>query len=219
MKGVSSEVGVGTTFSFYIRASATSNAAPNGEDETITRKASITSQLSNDKFSIQIPVIGRGHDPHERATPDMLHILLVEDNLINQQVTAKQLQRAGHVVHVANHGLEALDILQKSKFFQEASKGDMDHDKEDSTALSLSVALIDLEMPVCDGLTAIDKIRAMETQGTLRPHVPCIAVTANARLEQKAEALERGFDMVLTKPFKMKELITRIDSLLQTERR
>ena len=61
-------------------------------------------------------------------------------------------------------------------------------------------------MPVMDGLTACHRIRALEKNRVLK-HVPIIAVTANARKEQVDNMIQRGFDDVLTKPFRVPDLI------------
>ena len=111
------------------------------------------------------------------------HILLVEDNLINQKVLSKQLRSAGCTVHVANHGVEALDFLSKTTLWSEVTE---------SPKMELSIILMDLEMPIMDGLAATRAIRDMEREGKLNRHVPIIAVTANTRTEQMNLALEAG---------------------------
>jgi CheY-like chemotaxis protein len=100
-----------------------------------------------------------------------LNVLLVEDNIINQQVLSKQLKKAGCTVDVANHGLEALDALEKKL---------------------PDVVLMDLEMPVIDGLTAMREIRKRQQDGRLGHGLPIIAVTANIRQEQIDTALCAG---------------------------
>jgi CheY-like chemotaxis protein len=57
---------------------------------------------------------------------------------------------------------------------------------------SLSLILLDIEMPIMDGLTCVRKIREMEASGQVRGHVPVIAVTANARSEQVTSAMQAG---------------------------
>lgn len=132
--------------------------------------------------------------------PAKLHILLVEDNLINQKVASQQLRKAGCVVEIANHGEEALAFLEKTTYCAQAAP--------------LSVVLLDIEMPVMDGLTCIRAIRQRQSEGQITGHVPVIAVTANARSEQKAGAVEAGMDAVITKPFRIKELIPQIEALV-----
>lgn len=132
-----------------------------------------------------------------------LHVLIVEDNLINQKVMSQQLRRAGCIVHVANHGLECLEFLARTPFCSTES------------TIPLSVILLDLEMPTMDGLTCIRHIRAQQRDGTIKCHVPVIAVTANARSEQISTALEAGMDRVVTKPFRIPELMPQMDELIK----
>lgn len=110
-----------------------------------------------------------------------LSVLVVEDNLINAKVLSQQLKQAGYTVHVANHGGEALDFLKKTKYW----KGTED-------AESLDVVLMDIEMPIMDGLTCAKKIRELQHEGTIVNHVPIIAVSANARSEQILTAKNAG---------------------------
>lgn len=113
---------------------------------------------------------------------DMPSVILVEDNLINQKVLSKQLQKLGCAVHIANHGLEALDLLKKSRYWQENHGAGFDVD----------VILMDWEMPVMDGLTATKEIRQMEQEGLVTEHLRVIATTANARPEQIQMAFAAG---------------------------
>lgn len=124
----------------------------------------------------------------------LLHILIVEDNLVNQRVLAKQLKSIGMKVAVANHGGEALDYLRRTTYCN-SSEG-----KE------LSLILMDWEMPVMNGLTCVREIRKLQAAKTVHGHVPVIAVTANVRSEQVAEAFEAGMDDVISKPFRIPEL-------------
>ncbi len=129
-----------------------------------------------------------------------LHVLVVEDNLINQKIMSQQLRRAGCIVHVANHGLECLTFLETTTFCEQTTH--------------LSVILLDLEMPTMDGLTCIKHIRERQEKGEIARHVPVIAVTANARSEQIAIAIDAGMDQVVTKPFRIPELLPQMHSLV-----
>lgn len=87
----------------------------------------------------------------------------------------------GSTVYVANHGQEALDIIEDTK----AYKGKENDGKD------ISIVLMDLEMPVMDGLTCVRRIRELEAEGLVR-RLPIVAVTANARGEQIAAAKDSG---------------------------
>ncbi|THW82949.1 hypothetical protein D6D18_08275 [Aureobasidium pullulans] len=69
-------------------------------------------------------------------------------------------------------------------------------------------------MPVMDGLTCVRRIRECEQAGQIVGHVPVIAITANARSEQINIAMDAGMDTVVTKPFRIPDLIPRMQSLL-----
>lgn len=73
---------------------------------------------------------------------------------------------------------------------------------------------MDLEMPIMDGVTCVMRIRELQEEGTIVRHVPVIAVTANARSEQVARAKEAGMDLVVTKPFRMTELVPEMERQL-----
>lgn len=69
-------------------------------------------------------------------------------------------------------------------------------------------------MPTMDGLTCARTIRDLEATGTIVKHVPIIAVTANARLEQIESAIVAGMDDVVSKPFRIPELVPKIEELV-----
>jgi len=214
--GVSSERGVGSTFAFYIKARRLDhviaetpiantmnplrrNASNSGV--TFESRRSTGGKLigrSNTTGSKRLPVnydsmpaplpqlksTNSDHDQSKSFNLDhrQLRILIVEDNLVNQKVLQKQLINLGFMTEVANHGGEALEILKTSKFW--AGK--------ENDGIDLAVILMDLEMPIMDGLSCTRKIREFEADGTITKHVPIIAVTANARLKQIEIALTAG---------------------------
>lgn len=81
-------------------------------------------------------------------------------------------------------GGEALDFLRKTTVWA-------DEDVE-SERMELSLILMDLEMPIMDGLTCTRRIRDLQREGRIIGHIPIIAVTANTRLEQMEVAVESG---------------------------
>ena len=120
----------------------------------------------------------------------LIRVLICEDNKVNQQVLKKQLERKGCIVYISNHGGEALEFLRSCRYWKDASSSAVR--VEDDTRLDLSVILMDLEMPVMDGLTCVREIRRLEREGSLIQAIPVIAVTANARMEQVNMAKEAG---------------------------
>ena len=107
-------------------------------------------------------------------------------------------------MHLANHGQEALSQLRTSALWT----------SNKNIGKSLNIVLMDLEMPVMNGMTAVSHIRGMQERGELKEHVPVIAVTANARTEQVEASLKGGMDDVMTKPFLVKELLPKMERLL-----
>ena len=126
----------------------------------------------------------------EAIKAESIKVLICEDNKINQQVLKKQLERKGCTVYVSNHGGEAIEFLQSCRFWKDSNKTAVK--KEDDERLSVSVILMDLEMPVMDGLTCVREIRRLEREGLLIQTIPVIAVTANARMGQMTMAKEAG---------------------------
>ncbi|KAF2816750.1 uncharacterized protein BDZ99DRAFT_374694 [Mytilinidion resinicola] len=145
-----------------------------------------------------------------RKAPEVLHVLVVEDNIVNQRVLAKQLRNLGCIVDVANHGAEALDFLRKTVDWNWTDSAVVEDGKE------LSAVLMDWEMPVMNGLTAVKKIREYQQKGMLKGHVPVIACTANVRQQQISEAIDAGMDDVVSKPFRVPELLQRIRTLIES---
>jgi CheY-like chemotaxis protein/two-component sensor histidine kinase len=182
--GVASEAGVGSTFAFYIK----SRRAIDKDARLLHEKIHVGPQVLNIPSKPSASRVSSA--PASMATiaslgdnsPSKWHILIVEDNLVNQKVLAKGIKKLGCTVHVANHGGEALELLQETRHY----RGREDDGKD------LTVILMDLEMPVMDGLTCVRKIRGLEKDGILKAHLPIIAVTANARSEQVLAARDSG---------------------------
>ena len=110
-------------------------------------------------------------------------ILLIEDNMVNQKVATRFLERLGCEVKVAGNGEEGL----------------LAHAQHD-----FDLALMDLQMPVMDGLTATARIREREAAGVAR--LPIVALTANAMAGQLERCLAADMDGFLTKPLELERL-------------
>ena len=203
--GVSSEAGEGSMFSFYVKARRSSPATANTGADLTSIERSLT-----DGGCHLVPVMpprqdaaggGARADP-AGFDPTQLEVLVVEDNLVNQKVLVKQLKKFGIGVAVANDGLEALAFLDDTSY------------RRPHGGRRLSVVLMDLEMPNMDGLTCVRAIRRMEADGAVAGHVPVIAVTANVRDEQVLAAKHSGMDDVVSKPFRIPDLLKKVESLL-----
>ncbi|CAG8972971.1 hypothetical protein HYALB_00008331 [Hymenoscyphus albidus] len=213
--GVASERNVGSTFAFYVRArkvESDSSRSVYDNYASLRRKSSSSTVVVENKRGSSRSA-SRASTP-KAGTPasapttlfnfEAIKVLIVEDNLVNQRVLQKQLKNIGFHTLVANHGGEALDVIRKSSFWRGREKD----------GVELTLVLMDLEMPVMDGLTATRKIREFEKDGTIVRHLPIIAVTANARLEQIDDAMRAGMNDVVSKPFRIAELIPKIQELV-----
>jgi len=116
---------------------------------------------------------------------EMLKILLVEDNVLNQRIVLFSLKKLNHEVTIANNGLEALE-----KFRQE----------------NYDVVLMDIMMPIMDGLEATTKIREEEDLMQTRKRTPIIALTANTMDNDRTKCLSYGMDEFMSKPFDIEKL-------------
>ncbi len=108
------------------------------------------------------------------------HILLVEDNTINQLIAEELLKSAGHSVDIANNGQEALQMLQNNL----------------SEDVKYNLVFMDIQMPVMDGLTAVTKIR----EDARLKDFPVVAMSAHAMTGDKEISLEHGMNEHITKP-------------------
>ena len=184
--GVTSERGKGSTFAFYIKARRCNPAdipLPTARATTMNFTGRLASVMGPLTQELQSSPVSR--EPTPMRGTSALSILVVEDNLVNQKVLSKQLQKLGWHVSVANHGLEALEALKQTVFWESTNPA-----REGVKPLDL--VLMDIEMPIMDGLTATKEIRRLQVEGILKDHVPIIAVSANARSEQISQATTAG---------------------------
>jgi two-component system sensor histidine kinase/response regulator len=114
-------------------------------------------------------------------------VLLVEDNAVNQKVAVRFLERLGCTVRVADNGVEGVKAFQDERY---------------------DIVLMDLQMPVMDGLAATQRIRELESG---KRATPIVALTANAMAGQLERCLEAGMDAFLTKPLQFQRLRETLD--------
>ena len=122
-----------------------------------------------------------------------LNILVADDNSVNRRVIAKILERAGHDATFVENGELALDALDAQDF---------------------DLVIMDMHMPVMGGLEATRLYRMANLD---RPHLPIIALTADATRAARQEADEAGTDACLTKPVEVGSLLETIDTLVAVE--
>ena len=117
-----------------------------------------------------------------------LNILVAEDNAVNQLLVEKILKKIGHNLKIVKNGKEVLELLEKESF---------------------DLILMDIQMPVIDGIEATKKIR--ENEETSNEHIPIIAITAHALKGDRERFLEIGMDDYISKPMNSKELFEVIE--------
>jgi CheY-like chemotaxis protein len=130
-----------------------------------------------------IPLITRYSLQDAREPGTSLRVLLAEDNVVNQRLVVRLLEKRGHRVAVAENGLKALAALQKEDF---------------------DLVLMDVQMPEMDGMEATAAIRKGEKR--TGEHVAVIALTAHAMKGDREKCLASGMDGYLTKPIRPQEL-------------
>jgi signal transduction histidine kinase/CheY-like chemotaxis protein/HPt (histidine-containing phosphotransfer) domain-containing protein len=148
--------------------------------------------------------IGRAlsREPGQRAAlpPSMLptelperrlHVLLAEDNAVNQRLAASLLKRRGHKVTIAANGREALAAVTAERF---------------------DVVLMDVQMPEMGGFEATAAIRALETERQAT-RLPIVAMTAHAMKGDRERCLEAGMDEYLTKPLDSRQLCALVEQM------
>jgi len=144
-------------------------------------------------FEVPLPVIQENAPEETTAQPsgsalnshelDGVRVLLVEDNPVNQKVAIRMLQKLGCVVELAENGQQALEKLERASY---------------------DIVLMDMQMPVMDGLTATRLLRQRERQ--TGHHQVVIALTANAMQTDRELCLEAGMDDYLSKPLTLDAL-------------
>ncbi|KAI4836100.1 hypothetical protein E4T44_08450 [Aureobasidium sp. EXF-8845] len=194
--GVASELDVGSTFAFFIKTRHAANPS---------LPSIINSDLS--------PQQDKSDQAKQRQKSD-INILIVEDNVLNQKVLRQQLSKLGYSVFVADNGLECLSHLQNTKHWRGPTPTTKGTSPTSTSPSTISLILMDIEMPLMDGLTATLQIRTWEKEGKISGHIPIIAVSANARQEQRDLAMQAGMDDCVAKPFRVKELVPRIEGLV-----
>lgn len=144
-------------------------------------------------FTVVIPFRldrqAKAQEKEEAADADItgLRILVAEDNELNMEIAEFLLTNAGAVIIRASNGKKAVEAFAKSGVGE------------------VNVILMDIMMPVMDGLEATREIRTMNRSDASA--VAIIAMTANAFAEDKSKALKAGMDEYLTKPLESEKLI------------
>jgi signal transduction histidine kinase/CheY-like chemotaxis protein/HPt (histidine-containing phosphotransfer) domain-containing protein len=123
-------------------------------------------------------------DRHPKSRKE-INILLAEDNILNQMVAVRILEKEGYSVKVAENGREAVESLQKQKF---------------------DLVLMDIQMPEMNGIEATQAIRNSK-DAMIDPEIPIIALTAHAFKEDRETCLSAGMNEYIAKPLKKTEFL------------
>lgn len=156
------------------------------------RSSDLLDAIMTSLISASVDSIAYSHTGNEQCHGQRkLKILFAEDNQVTQNFVYKLLTSWGHILSIANNGREALDMLENDHF---------------------DLILMDLRMPVLDGIEAAKIIREREIAG----HTPILAVTASTSKDNQKLCLDAGMDGFVTKPFEPEELQKAINQVLDT---
>jgi CheY-like chemotaxis protein len=179
-------------FSVTCGSSADVDATPPGTPPArggmLTRAASVS---RSDGVLPAMPAIPEAYMNMSADDRGKIHVLVVEDNHVNQQIALKTIQKLGFSVNAVWNGQEALDYLLK-----EPTK---EHPKP-------NIILMDVQMPVMDGYRATHTIRTAEPYKEMINDIPIVAMTASAIQGDREKCKRAGMDDYLSKPVKGKVL-------------
>jgi len=203
--GVESERGKGSTFSFYVPAKRCSS--PQSGKTPLPGTMPLVWNTASTENSQTSLVQRKDTDEHSTSgsasqVQQALHVLIVEDNLVNQSLLKRLLSKQGCICSVANHGQEAIDMIRSTLY------ADPDGSRR------YDCVLMDIEMPVLGGMAAIRILRQMQANKEIQGHVPILACTANARDEQIQAMEAAGFDGTVSKPFRIPVIMQRMRDLI-----
>lgn len=141
-----------------------------------------------------------GNPPPRERSIEGMHLLLAEDNELNREIGVSLLEGEGASVASAKDGREAVQLFRK------APEGTFD------------AILMDIMMPVMDGIEASKAIRSMDDRPDGR-NIPIIAMTANAFADDREQTRAAGIDVHLTKPIDMPLVCETLNNLIRKRKR
>ncbi|OAD76364.1 type IA hybrid histidine kinase, partial [Phycomyces blakesleeanus NRRL 1555(-)] len=127
--------------------------------------------------------------PNDASKTVPLEILLAEDNVVNQKLAVRILEKFGHNVKIVPNGKLAVEAFESQKF---------------------DLILMDVQMPIMGGFEATQTIRRIERTSGPNRHIPIIALTAHAMIGDREKCLQAGMDEYVTKPLRFPDLISAI---------
>jgi two-component system sensor histidine kinase/response regulator len=155
-----------------------------------------SSELADCFLSLVAKTVPKGQVPQTSSSAGPVarcgRILIAEDNVVNQKVIIRMLEGAGHQIRLAQDGAEVLAVLGQERF---------------------DLILMDVQMPVMNGLEATGRIRELEKERG-SGHIPIVAMTAHAMKGDREKCLDAGMDDYLSKPIRRDTLLATIDKVL-----
>jgi len=178
-------------FTLLLESESTLSAVPENQSASL----SFFQDFTKDPTKSTAPDAGTSLETTQPGRPGIAlkdaRILLVEDNVINQKIVILSLNKLVNRVDVASNGKQALEMFGLKQY---------------------DLILMDIMMPVMDGIVATKKIREIESTG--ERHVPIVAVTANALAGDRENCLAAGVDDYIAKPFTTEMLIRKMRNWL-----
>jgi signal transduction histidine kinase/CheY-like chemotaxis protein/Tfp pilus assembly protein PilF len=167
-----------------------------GRIEVVSEKgigSSFVLELELENIDLETDNFYISADTQKPIDPSSTMILVVEDNILNQKVIEKVLERQGYQYMLAINGKKALSLLKEKTF---------------------DLILMNIRLPEMDGIETAYQIRNSE-EFVLDKHIPILAITANDDSEEKRKCFEVGINDYMTKPFNTLLLIKKIEELLR----
>jgi len=162
-------------------------------ESRVGRGSTFTVEIPFETAAAEAPTAELKHEPRlvAPAMQQQIRLLLVEDNAVNQRVVLAMLRKKNYTIDVANNGQEALEKLEQ-------------------TSEPYNLILMDVQMPVLDGLETTKAIRRNNNWD----HLPIIAMTAHAMIGDRERCLQAGMNAYISKPVQQAGLIAVIEQYL-----
>ena len=144
-------------------------------------------------MGIIVPMNDQLSDQNKKDLGPPLKILLADDTAVNLTLATKLLKKRGHDITAVENGLQAFEAFKETYY---------------------DVVLMDIHMPVMDGIESTKKIQEFEISQPSRPKTPIIAMTANNEQSDHKNYLQAGMTGIITKPLSIKTVVAQIREII-----
>ena len=168
---------------------------PIKQSELLDSITTVLQRPSNVRVTQENALPAKRPTANSNRASKVLRVLLAEDNIVNQQLMVRVLERASHQVFVANNGREAVELSQSEQ---------------------VDIILMDVQMPEMDGFEATQAIREREKNEKNR--LPIVALTAHAMKGDREKCLDAGMDAYVSKPIQVDKLLCVMEDLVSAEK-